>query len=147
MWRTLTSLAGPAVNLILFVACVVPLYPQVGWLNARADASEWTSGQIFCGAMAVLQFFACLINLIPIPPLDGFNAISPYLPPTTASRLRDPQISLGILLILFFVLTTSEAADFMRGCLVGTLNLMRVDENVQYFIRHAYNVALFKIGN
>jgi Zn-dependent protease len=145
-WRSATALAGPAVNLILFVACVVPLYPCFGWFDPLAQPETWSATQIFCGAMAVLQFFACLINLIPIPPLDGFNLIQPFLPAGAASRLRDPQISMGILLLLFFVLTTREAADFMYQTLESVLNLMRVDPYVQEFIRWSFNTALFKSG-
>jgi Zn-dependent protease len=146
-WRTLTALAGPMVNLILFVLCVVPLYPRVGWVDPLADPGSWSATQIFCGTMVEVQFFAFLINLIPIPPLDGFNAISPYLPRNTASRLREPQISLGILLVLFFVLTTHEAWAIMREIFVETLTVMGVSEDTQYFIRSAYNMALFKAGS
>jgi Zn-dependent protease len=145
-WRTATSLAGPAVNLILFIACLVPLYPAVGWLNLDAPQQDWTAPQLFCGAMAVLQFFACGINLLPIPPLDGFNAISPYLSPTFAAKLREPQISMGILILLYFVLSTSEAGQVMVNTLIAALNLIHVDADHQYFILHAYNTALFGAG-
>jgi Zn-dependent protease len=142
-WRTATALAGPAVNLVLFIACVVPLYPKFGWLNLDSSSQDWTAPQLFCGAMAVLQLFACCINLLPIPPLDGLNAISPYLPPTFAAKLREPQISMGILILLYFVLSTSEAGQIMGNTLVAALNLLHVDAEHQYFILHAYNTALF----
>src|SRR5271163_3004884 len=83
-WRSATALAGPAVNLILFVMCVVPLNPRFGWLDAQAQPETWTATQIFCGGMAVIQLFACFINLLPVPPLDGFNVIHPFLPPGAA---------------------------------------------------------------
>ena len=145
-WRSATALAGPAVNFILFLACVVPLYPRFGWFDPQAQPDTWSATQIFCGAMAVLQFFAFLINLIPIPPLDGFKALQPFVPAGALSRLREPQIAMGILLLLFFVLTTREAADFMYQTLESVLNLMRVDPYVQEFIRWSFNTALFKSG-
>ena len=145
-WRSATAAAGPAVNLILFVACVVPLYPRFGWLDPLADPQSWSATQVFCGAMAVLELFACFINLIPVPPLDGFNVIQPWLPAGAASRLRDPQIAVGILLLLFFLLSTREAGDLMFRGLVAVLNLMRVNPDVQEFIVWSFNAALFKQG-
>jgi Zn-dependent protease len=145
-WRSATAAAGPMVNLILFVACIAPLYPQFGWVNPQASPLDWTPGQIFCGAMAVLQFFAALINLLPLPPLDGFNIIRPYLPPGFAARLRDPQISWGILLVLFFVLSSRDGTDFRFKVLDGALNLMHVDWDTKQFIFGAYDRALFGIN-
>jgi Zn-dependent protease len=145
-WKSATALAGPFVNFLLFVACIVPLYPRFGWFDPLADSTSFTPAQIFCGAMAVVQLFACFINLIPIPPLDGFHAIQPYLPTNFGQRLRDPQISFGILLVLFFLLSTSEAWEYLSGALGMVLNAMHVDPDVQEFVRWAYATALFKPG-
>jgi len=145
-WRSATAAAGPAVNFMLFLLCILPLYPRFGWLDPLASPETWTAPQVFCGAMAVIQLFACFINLLPIPPLDGFNIIQPYLPPGAASRLRDPQIAFGILLVLFFLLSTKEAGEFMFRGLFSVLNLMGVNPDVQYFIVRSYEMALFKPG-
>jgi Zn-dependent protease len=145
-WRSLTAAAGPAVNFVLFVLCIVPLYPRFGWLDATADPETWTATQVFCGAMAVIQLFACFINLLPVPPLDGFNIVQPYLPAGPASRLREPQIAVGILLVLFFVLSTREAGNLMSQGLDSVLNLMGVNPDVQEFIKWSYNGAMFKPG-
>jgi Zn-dependent protease len=142
-WRSATAAAGPAVNFLLFVLCVLPLYPRFGWVDPTADIGQWTATQIFCGAMAVIQLFACFINLLPIPPLDGFNIISPYLPGHIASRLRTPQFSMGILLLLFFALSTRQAGEMMFRGLAGVLTLMHVDQDTQYFIFQSYDIALF----
>jgi len=145
-WRSLTALAGPAVNLILFIVCIIPLYPSVGWLDPLGDPQNFTATQIFCGAMAVVQLLAFFINMLPIPPLDGFNVIQPYLPPNLAGRLRDPQIAIGILLLLFFLLSTAEAQKILINSMTSVMNLMHVGPDVQEFIREAYDAALFKPG-
>jgi Zn-dependent protease len=143
-WRSAVAAAGPAVNFLLFILCIIPLYPQVGWLDAQADPSTFTATQIFCGAMAVIQLFACFINLLPVPPLDGFNVISPLLPPNAAKGLRQPQISIGILLVLFVLLGTRQASYFMFHSLDAVLNLMHVNGDVRDFIVWSYQSALFK---
>jgi Zn-dependent protease len=142
-WRSAVAAAGPAVNLILFGVCVAPLCPWFGWVNPEVSPADWTPGQIFCGAMGVIQFFAALINLIPLPPLDGFNIVRPYLPGDFAAKVRDPQISVGILIVLFFILGSRDGGEFMFGALKGAMNLLHVDLYTQECIFSAYDRALF----
>ncbi|GAB4423840.1 MAG: site-2 protease family protein [Anaerolineales bacterium] len=70
-WRTLVSLSGPASNLLLAIilALVLRFAPPT-------DSGIW-AGLAF---LALLQVTAVVLNLIPVPPFDGFNAIEPYLP-------------------------------------------------------------------
>src|SRR5512143_759135 len=70
-WETAVSLAGPAANLI--VAIVLGLVMHY----APADRSGIWPGLAF---LAFLQISALVLNLIPLPPLDGYGAIEPYLP-------------------------------------------------------------------
>jgi len=101
-WQSAVSLAGPTMNLLLFFICALPLHPKFGW--AHYDGSDWTNGQTFLGAMAMLQFLAVLLNLVPVPPLDGFGAISPYLDEPTRTKLTTPPIGTMLFLGYFFVL-------------------------------------------
>jgi Zn-dependent protease len=142
-WRSFSAAAGPLANLVLFFLCAVPLYPRWGWVDPLASPDQWSALQVFCGAMCVLQLFAVFINLVPIPPLDGFRIVEPYLPPAVVKRTRDPQIALGILLLLFFLLSTDRAGEAMRNGLFGVLNALHFDPDTQNFIRRSYNIALF----
>ena len=69
-WKTAVSLAGPAANfiLIIFLAIVLRFAP--------ATRAGVFSGLAFLG---LLQIYALVLNLIPVPPFDGFGAIEPYL--------------------------------------------------------------------
>jgi Zn-dependent protease len=145
LWQSLVAAAGPFVNFILFLACVIPLYPQMGWVSPSTWDTQWTSAQTFCGAMAVLQLFACMLNLIPVPPLDGFNIIRPYLPKEMGDKLREPQVAMGIMLLLFFVLRSGVASEYLVRGVTGALTLMHVDRQTQDFILQSYNVALFGV--
>ncbi len=73
-WETAVSLAGPAMNLILVLVITlllrllfIPYFPTSVPTYALAFTLQ-------------LQICAILFNLIPIPPLDGFQAIEPWLP-------------------------------------------------------------------
>jgi Zn-dependent protease len=70
-WRAAVSLAGPASNLILAVILALILR------FAPVTFSGFWTGLAF---LALLQVTAVVLNLIPVPPFDGYNAIEPYLP-------------------------------------------------------------------
>jgi Zn-dependent protease len=71
-WDTFISLAGPLTNLIFTVLLLAPFLIGV---NTAAHPVFWA-------AVAVLGFFqitATIINLLPVPGVDGGNAIYPWL--------------------------------------------------------------------
>ncbi len=70
-WMTAVSLAGPAANLLLAIILGIALS------TAPGDRSGIWPGLAF---LALLQVCAVVLNLIPLPPFDGFGAIEPYLP-------------------------------------------------------------------
>jgi Zn-dependent protease len=66
---TLVSLAGPAMNLVLGVLLALLVrFVQMPY--------GLTAGLSF---LALLQLLAFLLNILPIPGLDGFGALEPYL--------------------------------------------------------------------
>ena len=146
LWQSLSAAAGPFVNFVLFVACVLPLYPRFGWTGPQGTGDDWTPAQIFCGAMAVLQLFACFINLVPLPPLDGFNILRPYLRKGLGDKLLEPQVAMGILLLFFFVMNSGVVWGFLGAAMSGVLSLMGVDEGTRINIFRAYNAALFGVS-
>ncbi len=69
-WRAAVSLAGPASNLLLAIILALVLR------FAPVTFSGFWTGLAF---LALLQVTAVVLNLIPVPPFDGYNAIEPYL--------------------------------------------------------------------
>lgn len=96
--RSLMSAAGPASNLICAFACLAPI--RLGWLD-NAD-STFVAALGFLGA---IQVIATVLNLIPIPGLDGFGILEPHLSADTLRSLR-PLRQYGFMILiaaLFFV--------------------------------------------
>ena len=91
-WRTAVSLAGPAMNVLLTLLLCVPFW--LGIIDLR-----FGPGLAF---LIELQISAVLFNLIPVPPLDGFRAISPWLPEEMAERLL--QQSNVLIWVLFLAM-------------------------------------------
>ena len=77
-WESAVSLAGPAANLGLLL--VIGLLFQV---SAVADHPV-APALAFLG---VLQASAVVLNMLPLPGLDGYGALSPWLAPDLRQRL------------------------------------------------------------
>ena len=97
LWRSAAALAGPAATLaiLLVLAVVLDLWPGVA------------SGDLYpaLSMLALLQAMALILNLLPIPGLDGFSAIRPFLPDAWGPAIRRTQglATLGLLALIFFV--------------------------------------------
>jgi Zn-dependent protease len=96
-WETGVSLAGPAMNVLL--AAIITLVLRIVLIPHFPDHPA-TSAFAF---LLQLQISAILFNLIPIPPLDGYQAIEPWLPLKLKEHIR-PFWTYGnfIIFILFF---------------------------------------------
>lgn len=92
--RTLVSLAGPATNLLL--AVLLLMATRFYYEPAHA---VWWAGVAFLG---FLQVTAVILNLLPIPGLDGYDALEPHLSPETQRALAPAkQFAMLFLLLLF----------------------------------------------
>jgi Zn-dependent protease len=103
-WDAASSLAGPAMNFLIFLACFLPMHPRIGWIDINATESSGPATVL--ATLGLLQFVAMLINLIPVPPLDGFQAVAAYMNQETRVRLLQPQVQnmamLGLFVVLWF---------------------------------------------
>jgi len=88
---SLISLAGPATNVLFTLALVIPF--AVG-VDVAAHLEFW-AGVAF---LAFLQLTASLLNLLPIPGVDGGNMLYPWLSPQW-KRGFDHVAPFGMLLL------------------------------------------------
>ena len=93
--KTLVNLAGPAVNLVFAVLLLV----LTRVLFDPAHSVFW-AGVAF---LAFLQITAFLLNILPIPGLDGYGALEPHLSPDT-QRAVAPAKQWGFFLLLILLL-------------------------------------------
>lgn len=93
--RTQVSLAGPLANVVLAVL----LLAATQLFYDPAHGVFW-SGIAFLG---FLQVTAVLLNLLPIPGLDGYGALEPHLKPET-QRALEPAKQWGFLILLVVLL-------------------------------------------
>ena len=110
-WRSATSLAGPMANLLVaFVLGIVLNTTSIG-------STTFGPGLAF---LAFLQIMAVVLNLLPIPPFDGYGVIEPFLP--EGLRMQVAQVRGGFIWIVFLVLWFVPFAGRLLFSLVFTLS-------------------------
>ena len=106
--RTIVNLAGPFANLVLAVLLLAAarLFLDPGHLA-------------FWGAVAFLGFLqitALLLNLLPIPGLDGYAALEPHLSPGIR-RTMEPVRQFGFFILLLVLLAPGPNRMFFSAVL------------------------------
>jgi Zn-dependent protease len=92
-WKSAVSLAGPAANLMLAIV--------LGSILGVAPVSRegiWPA----LSFLAFLQVSALVLNLLPLPPFDGFGALEPFLPDRVRTAVG--QVSGLLPWVVFFLL-------------------------------------------
>jgi Zn-dependent protease len=120
-WQSAISLAGPAMNLLVLLALSVPF--------ALGVTDRF---QTLAPALAALAFFelaAVVLNLLPVPGLDGFGALAPWLPASTLAAVA-PLYTYGtlILLIIIWQVPFVNAAYF--SFISSTLISLHIDPGI-----------------
>ncbi len=106
-WRSAMSLAGPMANVL--VAIVLAILLNVTSIGSTALGP----GLAF---LAYLQVMAVVLNLLPVPPFDGFGVIEPFLPYDL--RMRIAPIRGAFIWIVFLVLWFVPFAGRALGLLI-----------------------------
>jgi Zn-dependent protease len=94
LWRAAAALAGPAATFAVLLVLQAALRIAAG---AGADPSLVAA----LAFLAFLQATALILNLLPIPGLDGFGAIRPFLPAAWAPHIRKAE---GLVMVALFLL-------------------------------------------
>ena len=99
--RSLVSLAGPAVNLLL------------GAVLAAVTATVPMSEGLLMGLsyLGLIQLLAFVLNILPVPGLDGWGAIEPYL--SEPAREFGAKVRGWAPLVLFLVIVSVSGAGVL----------------------------------
>jgi Zn-dependent protease len=99
--------------------------------------------------MAILQLVAVLFNLVPIPPLDGFGVIRPYMDAASRQRLSSPPVSTVLFFAFFLVLwkVPHLVSDVFNHVVVPLLQALGYRYREIDFFRRCYNTALYSTSD
>lgn len=119
VWRSAASLAGPVGTLLVLIVLSI--------LLAFGPASGW-GGPLWpaVALLALFQAMALFFNLLPVPGLDGYGVIRPFLPRDVQAKLAPVErVAIFILIaVVFFVPGASEA---LFGSALFLTSLLGVD--------------------
>lgn len=98
--HALVAVAGPLTNLALFfVFALVGLGIFAAAAGRRFDPSP---GILLCGIAASLNFSLFVLNMLPIPPLDGHTFFSWLFPRSPLTRMNQ-ELKNGLMAVVFIL--------------------------------------------
>ncbi|HEX3778288.1 MAG TPA: site-2 protease family protein [Pseudonocardiaceae bacterium] len=136
--ESLVSLAGPLSNLVIGV--VLAEVAGALWSNGITGNMLALAGAL--SYLALLQVIAFIINILPIPGLDGWGAIEPWM--SGDAKRFGQQVRPWAPLVLFAVLiglpgvsaVLYDAADYLLGVFHGSVDLAQLGQYNFLFWRH-----------
>ena len=142
-WESAVAAAGPVTNLLLFLLLVLPLHPAVGWVDPSAGPEGWSGLQQLLAALAVLQMLAVVLNLVPVPPLDGFQILAPLMDPDVRERVSKPPVSTALCVGFFIVVVALPGfRERLFSLTTQVLDLLGFDYGSHEFFRRSYNICV-----
>ncbi|MER7166029.1 site-2 protease family protein [Micromonospora sp. NPDC000207] len=107
--HTLVSLAGPATNVLFTLILVAAL--RIGTGAGIGGSEEFWAG---LALLAFLQLTASVLNLLPVPGLDGGNMIQPWLNPQWR-RMYDLFAPFGFIMLFALLWNPRLGGWFFDG--------------------------------
>ncbi|MDJ1133527.1 site-2 protease family protein [Streptomyces iconiensis] len=124
-WKhSLISAAGPLTNALFAVLLTAPF-----WLGAMGNVP--VAFRCALAFLALLQVTAAILNFLPVPGLDGFGVIEPWLSQKTR-RQAEPFAPFG-LLIVFGCLWIPEVNSVFWDGIDAVLRALGVSDLETYF--------------
>ncbi|MHA0855761.1 site-2 protease family protein [Paenibacillus sp. CMAA1364] len=130
----LVSLAGPLSNFVLGVVGAL-VYAGLVQFNILGSITNLKLGEAISTTfyfIIIMNFFLCLFNLIPLPPLDGYRILEDVLPQSASGKLKQiEQWSMLVFLLILFIpvlrqYTITPLYDAAMSMYVGFINMFIV---------------------
>src|SRR5579883_1502628 len=106
LWQSCVSLAGPFFTflVLVFLAFLFEMLP--GLRDTISSAHTYKLLKRAISVLILLHAYMLMLNLIPIPPLDGFGVIEPWLPAAARRKAREfANAGFAVLILLFWLPT------------------------------------------
>jgi len=133
VWWSAVSLAGPTANLLVLIVLSIALHFAPA--GPHAMNSPWP-GIAF---LAELQGWALVVNLIPLPPFDGYGIVEPFLPYHWQERVNSVRGWLPFLVMgaIFFVPFVGELI-YTQVYLIAFVTGIPLDTAADGFMRFRF---------
>jgi tetratricopeptide (TPR) repeat protein len=125
-WQSAVSVAGPSANISIALILAIPFWvfkeQNLLTVDRLSTGLFWASSLAF---LVYLQIFAAIFNLLPMPGLDGYGIIEPWLPAQLRIQLNGfrKYSTLVIIGLFWFVPTFNYAIFNFVSLITSTLNV------------------------
>lgn len=135
-WRSATSFAGPATNVLFAAGCLTPFA-----VSQDNRVTIYRHLPFFFGLalLAALQLTAALLNLLPVPGLDGWGVIEPVFNEDFAYSAR--KLATPALLVVMLVLLSVKPVN--RAIWYVPLHVVHAAGVPSGFVQAAWSLARF----
>jgi Zn-dependent protease len=121
--RALMSAAGILINLAMLLVMCVPIW--LGWVDLVNHMHFWA---VYHFLLFILGT-SILFNLLPIPPLDGFGIITPYLPDPVLQMIA-PLARFGNLILFFLIFYNDAFRNWFWGTVMSSIFQLGIDQSL-----------------
>lgn len=133
--RSLVSLSGPLATALFAFFLLLPFLFGIPEGAASGQMPFWSA----LALLAFLQITALFLNLLPIPGLDGFGIIEPFLSQETMIKLRKVG-GLFILAIFFLLFNDTPVSRGFWTIIRYVTNLVNLDIS---YVRDGFRLFQF----
>jgi Zn-dependent protease len=136
--KSLVSAAGPAINVV--AAAILLAVIKAAAPAAILSPEDQPQGAFWAGMtlLAYLQVATAILNLIPVPGLDGYGIIEPWLSPKAREAGRQ-IMPFGLLIVFALLFTVPQTRDWFTE---GAQRVMDAFDTPAYGVYWGF--AMFK---
>ncbi len=121
-WDSAVSFAGPCGSALVTLLFASPFILRLNSLESIRVAPEvWSAFSL----LVLFNTAAVLLNMLPVPPLDGFGIIAPWLTPSLRASLYGLG-SFGILLVFFLLNFNDNVNSFFWQTISNIMRQIQV---------------------
>ncbi|WP_240135901.1 site-2 protease family protein [Streptomyces sp. MUM 178J] len=124
-WKhSLISAAGPLTNVLFAIVCTAPF-----WL----DALDGVPGvfRFALAFLALLQVTAAILNFLPVPGLDGYGVLEPWLS-YKVRRQVEPFAPFGLIFVFVLLFFVPEVYNAFFDAVYALLDALGIGQNDAY---------------
>jgi len=115
-WHSAVSAAGPFGSAVMIFVYASPF--MLGFVKPSSDYGLWPA----LALLVLLQIVCLILNSLPIPPLDGYGVIEPWLPRGAQEAMnRFGQFGIWIVFGLLWFVEPLNAALWITAMLIAHL--------------------------
>lgn len=137
--NSLVSAAGPIATLLCAILLAIPfIFGLIPFESLFVHTQFWSA----VAMLLLLEITAFFLNLIPMPGLDGYGILEPFLSDQVRMAMQ-PVRQYGFIILFFVLFRIDPIANLFWDGVWGMLNLLRVDG---WLVGQGYDLFRFWMG-